>query len=127
MSASQELSPSSQAVPAPSLSDLGENSSNAGRIGEAEGADSPTPTGDYRTVRTLYACVAEHETELSFEPNQIIAKGEKPLFCVESKIVTQLIFCVFFSVRPSLEPGWLEGYLDGKFGLVPENYVEFIT
>lgn len=30
---------------------------------------------EYRTVRTLYACVAEHETELSFEPNQIITKG----------------------------------------------------
>ena len=32
-----------------------------------------------------------------------------------------------FSVRPSMEPGWLEGNLDGKFGLVPENYVEFIS
>jgi hypothetical protein len=30
------------------------------------------------------------------------------------------------SVRPSLEPGWLEGHLDGKVGLVPENYVEYI-
>eukprot|EP00095_Tigriopus_kingsejongensis_P011468 maker-scaffold582_size130280-snap-gene-0.26 protein:Tk11468 transcript:maker-scaffold582_size130280-snap-gene-0.26-mRNA-1 annotation:"hypothetical protein DAPPUDRAFT_321304" len=57
-----------------------------------------------RNVRTLYACVAEHETELSFEPNQIIV-----------------------DVRSSLEPGWLEGTLDGKFGLVPENYVEFIS
>jgi hypothetical protein len=36
-------------------------------------------------------------------------------------------FLIFFSVRPSLEPGWLEGNLDGKFGLVPENYVEFIS
>ena len=34
---------------------------------------------------------------------------------------------VFFSVRHSLEPGWLEGSLDGKFGLIPENYVENIT
>ena len=32
-----------------------------------------------------------------------------------------------FAVRPSLEPGWLEGILDGRVGLVPENYVEFIT
>ena len=31
------------------------------------------------------------------------------------------------SVRPSLEPGWLEGILDGRVGLVPENYVEFLT
>jgi len=29
-------------------------------------------------------------------------------------------------VRPSLEPGWLEGTLNGKTGLVPENYVEFL-
>ena len=36
-------------------------------------------------------------------------------------------FCLFFSVRPSLEPGWLEGNLDGRRGLVPENYVEFIN
>ena len=64
---------------------------------------SSSSTAEYRSVRTLYACVAEHETELSFEPNQIIT-----------------------SVRPSLEPGWLEGCLDGKVGLVPENYVEFI-
>jgi hypothetical protein len=27
-------------------------------------------------VRTLYACVGEHETELSFEPNQIITSGK---------------------------------------------------
>ena len=36
-----------------------------------------------------------------------------------------LIF--YFLVRPSLEPGWLEGNLDGKFGLVPENYVEDVN
>ena len=36
-------------------------------------------------------------------------------------------FFAFFTVRPSLEPGWLEGNLDGRRGLVPENYVEFIN
>ena len=40
---------------------------------------------------------------------------------------SQLIILKCFLVRPSLEPGWLEGNLDGKFGLVPENYVEFIS
>lgn len=30
------------------------------------------------------------------------------------------------SVRPSHEPGWLEGTLHGKSGLIPENYVEVI-
>lgn len=31
-------------------------------------------------VRTLYACVGENETELTFEPNQIITNGETILF-----------------------------------------------
>ncbi|XP_043224068.1 rho GTPase-activating protein 26-like isoform X1 [Amphibalanus amphitrite] len=54
-------------------------------------------------VRTLYACVGENESELSFEPNQIIT-----------------------NVRPSREPGWLEGTLNGQLGLLPDNYVEFL-
>ncbi|KAF7249453.1 Rho GTPase-activating protein 26 [Varanus komodoensis] len=29
-------------------------------------------------------------------------------------------------VHPSQEPGWLEGTLNGKTGLIPENYVEFL-
>lgn len=52
-------------------------------------------------VRTLYACLGESDGELSFEPNQIIT-----------------------NVAPSGEPGWLRGSLNGKTGLVPENYVE---
>ncbi|KAI0231997.1 Rho GTPase-activating protein 26 [Lamellibrachia satsuma] len=56
-----------------------------------------------RTARTLYSCEAENESELSFEPNQII-----------------------HCARISREPGWLEGILDGKVGLVPSNYVEFL-
>ncbi|XP_061717504.1 LOW QUALITY PROTEIN: uncharacterized protein LOC133525231 [Cydia pomonella] len=54
-----------------------------------------------RRVRTLYACLGESEGELSFEPNQIIT-----------------------NVTASAEPGWLRGTLNGKSGLVPENYVE---
>lgn len=30
-----------------------------------------------RRVRTLYACEAENDSELSFEPNQIITSGKK--------------------------------------------------
>lgn len=30
------------------------------------------------------------------------------------------------AVHPSQEPGWLEGTLNGKTGLIPENYVEFL-
>lgn len=67
----------------------------------------PYPKG-YRSqgnirVRTLYACLGENDGELSFEPNQIIT-----------------------NVRGSQEPGWLEGTLNGKTGLIPENYVEVL-
>lgn len=36
--------------------------------------------------------------------------------------------CLLFfdTVRSSMEPGWLEGTLNGKTGLVPENYVEIL-
>ncbi|KAJ9598245.1 hypothetical protein L9F63_011066 [Diploptera punctata] len=68
----------------------------------ASGRSSPATPG-VRRVRTLYACLGENDGELSFEPNQIIT-----------------------NVRQSLEPGWLEGTLNGKTGLVPENYVEFL-
>uniref|UniRef100_A0A8D9DSX2 Rho GTPase-activating protein 10 n=1 Tax=Cacopsylla melanoneura TaxID=428564 RepID=A0A8D9DSX2_9HEMI len=60
-------------------------------------------TSGVRRVRTLFACLGENDGELSFEPNQIIT-----------------------NVRTSLEPGWLEGTLNGKTGLVPENYVELL-
>ncbi|XP_033632382.1 LOW QUALITY PROTEIN: rho GTPase-activating protein 26-like [Asterias rubens] len=54
-------------------------------------------------VRTLYACDADNESELSFVPNQII-----------------------INVKASKEKGWLLGTLNGKTGLVPENYVEML-
>ncbi|XP_038055663.1 rho GTPase-activating protein 26-like isoform X2 [Patiria miniata] len=54
-------------------------------------------------VRTLYACNADNESELSFVPNEII-----------------------INVRASKEKGWLLGTLNGKTGLVPENYVEIL-
>ena len=86
-------------------------------------------------VRTLYACVGEHDSELSFEPNQIITSSEYLAFFSRFGFfvsfhrcwVMQIITILFFTVRPSPEPGWLQGILDGKIGLVPENYVEFIA
>uniref|UniRef100_A0AAY5KXR9 Rho GTPase-activating protein 26 n=1 Tax=Esox lucius TaxID=8010 RepID=A0AAY5KXR9_ESOLU len=54
-------------------------------------------------ARALYACKAEHNSELSF-----------------------IAGTVFENVHPSREPGWLEGTLDGRTGLIPENYVEFL-
>lgn len=34
----------------------------------------------FRRVRTLYACMAENDGELSFEPNQIITNGKIEMF-----------------------------------------------
>ncbi|XP_064214899.1 rho GTPase-activating protein 26 isoform X2 [Tribolium castaneum] len=68
----------------------------------ASGRSSPS-LPRVRRVRTLYACLGEHDGELSFEPNQIIT-----------------------NVKSSQEPGWLEGTLNGKTGLIPENYVEIL-
>ncbi|MCI4386281.1 hypothetical protein PGIGA_G00060560 [Pangasianodon gigas] len=56
-----------------------------------------------RKARALYACKAEHDSELSF-----------------------IAGTIFENVHPSREPGWLEGTLDGRTGLIPENYVEFV-
>ncbi|XP_035825315.1 rho GTPase-activating protein 26 isoform X4 [Aplysia californica] len=63
---------------------------------------SSKPPG--RTVITRYRCEADNEMELSFEANQLIT-----------------------NVRPSRERGWLEGTLNGKTGIIPENYVEYIN
>uniref|UniRef100_A0A914W3K5 SH3 domain-containing protein n=1 Tax=Plectus sambesii TaxID=2011161 RepID=A0A914W3K5_9BILA len=54
-----------------------------------------------RRVKTLYLCIAGHESELSFSPGQIIT-----------------------NVFESKEEGWLVGTLNGKTGLIPANYVE---
>ncbi|XP_062868358.1 rho GTPase-activating protein 26-like isoform X2 [Trichomycterus rosablanca] len=56
-----------------------------------------------RKARALYACKAEHDSELSFAAGTI-----------------------FENVHSSREPGWLEGTLDGRKGLIPQNYVEFL-
>ncbi|MED6283867.1 hypothetical protein CHARACLAT_013438 [Characodon lateralis] len=56
-----------------------------------------------RKAKAVYPCEAEHESELSFQ-----------------------VGAIFSNVTPSREPGWLEGELDGKRGLIPENYVEML-
>lgn len=76
---------------------------NKRTAGSPHYATSYRPPQDNVRVRTLFACLGENDGELSFEPNQIIT-----------------------NVRTSLEPGWLEGTLNGKTGLVPENYVELL-
>uniref|UniRef100_A0A8D2ICS5 Rho GTPase activating protein 10 n=1 Tax=Urocitellus parryii TaxID=9999 RepID=A0A8D2ICS5_UROPR len=56
-----------------------------------------------RKARAVYPCEAEHSSELSFE-----------------------IGAIFEDVQASREPGWLEGTLDGKRGLIPQNYVKLL-
>ncbi|CAL1601043.1 unnamed protein product [Knipowitschia caucasica] len=56
-----------------------------------------------RKAVAVYPCEAEHESELSFQ-----------------------VGAVFNSVTTSREPGWLEGELEGKRGLIPENYVQMM-
>ncbi|XP_074619725.1 rho GTPase-activating protein 26-like isoform X2 [Acropora palmata] len=69
--------------------------------------EEPTPSPQTKTpkkMKTIYPCVAENDTELSFDAGIVIC-----------------------NVRPSKEPGWLEGTLNGRTGLIPENYVEPMT
>ncbi|XP_076003744.1 rho GTPase-activating protein 10 isoform X1 [Genypterus blacodes] len=56
-----------------------------------------------RKAKAVYPCEAEHDSELSFQ-----------------------VGAIFNAVTPSREPGWLEGELEGKRGLIPENYVELL-
>lgn len=66
-------------------------------------SNDSSPISLPRRAKALYACKAEHDSELSFTAGT-----------------------VFENVHPSQEPGWLEGTLDGKTGLIPENYVDFL-
>uniref|UniRef100_A0AAQ4RJG8 Rho GTPase activating protein 10 n=1 Tax=Gasterosteus aculeatus aculeatus TaxID=481459 RepID=A0AAQ4RJG8_GASAC len=56
-----------------------------------------------RKAKAVYPCEAEHDSELSFQ-----------------------VGAIFNGVTQSREPGWLEGELEGKRGLIPENYVEML-
>ncbi|KAM9678915.1 rho GTPase-activating protein 10 isoform 3-T3 [Trichechus inunguis] len=65
--------------------------------------DKPPESITNRKARAVYPCEAEHSSELSFE-----------------------IGAVFEDVQTSREPGWLEGTLNGKRGLIPQNYVKLL-
>ncbi|KAM8765851.1 rho GTPase-activating protein 10 isoform 2-T2 [Rhynchonycteris naso] len=66
-------------------------------------ADKPPESVASRKARAVYPCEAEHSSELSFE-----------------------IGAIFEDVQTSREPGWLEGTLNGKRGLIPQNYVKLL-
>ncbi|XP_077596584.1 rho GTPase-activating protein 26-like [Stigmatopora nigra] len=71
-------------------------------VSSASSDSSPISISGKR-ARALYACKAEHDSELSF-----------------------IAGTIFDNVHASREPGWLEGTLDGRIGLIPQNYVEFL-
>ncbi|XP_051734477.1 rho GTPase-activating protein 26-like isoform X1 [Ctenopharyngodon idella] len=73
------------------------------QLASSPSSESSPISTPLRKARALYACKAEHDSELSF-----------------------IAGTIFDNVHPSREPGWLEGTLDGKTGLIPENYVEFL-
>ncbi|XP_060034974.1 rho GTPase-activating protein 10 isoform X2 [Erinaceus europaeus] len=66
-------------------------------------AEKPPESVSSRKARAVYPCEAEHSSELSFE-----------------------IGAIFEDVQTSREPGWLEGTLNGKRGLIPQNYVKLL-
>nr|XP_057902019.1 rho GTPase-activating protein 10 isoform X3 [Doryrhamphus excisus] len=65
--------------------------------------DKEKPQESSRKAKAVYPCEAEHDSELSFQ-----------------------VGAIFNAVTQSREPGWLEGELEGKRGLIPENYVEML-
>ncbi|KAM6973026.1 rho GTPase-activating protein 42 [Aplochiton taeniatus] len=68
-----------------------------------ENASFSQPVAVGRDAKAMYSCEAEHSHELSFP------QGAQ-----------------FSNVYASVEPGWLQATLDGKMGLIPENYVVFL-
>ncbi|KAG8592367.1 hypothetical protein GDO81_000476 [Engystomops pustulosus] len=65
--------------------------------------DLPSESLPGRKAKAVYPCEAEHSSELSFQVGEI-----------------------FENVHISREPGWLEGTLNGRRGLIPQNYVQFL-
>ncbi|XP_061778866.1 rho GTPase-activating protein 10 isoform X2 [Nerophis lumbriciformis] len=77
-------------------------------LGEGQHVSTPDKEKPHESVsgrkaKAVFPCEAEHDSELSFQ-----------------------VGAIFNAVTPSREPGWLEGELQGKRGLIPENYVEML-
>ncbi|XP_075947526.1 rho GTPase-activating protein 10 isoform X2 [Anarhichas minor] len=69
----------------------------------ASDEEKPEESVTSRKAKAVFPCEAEHDSELSFQ-----------------------VGAIFNAVSQSREPGWLEGELKGKRGLIPENYVEML-
>ncbi|XP_053711856.1 rho GTPase-activating protein 10 [Synchiropus splendidus] len=84
----------------PETPDEGKHAAASAAAAEKE---KPNESVTGRKAKAVYPCEAEHDSELSFQ-----------------------VGAVFHAVTLSREPGWLEGELEGKRGLIPENYVDFL-
>uniref|UniRef100_A0A4W6EQ57 Rho GTPase activating protein 10 n=1 Tax=Lates calcarifer TaxID=8187 RepID=A0A4W6EQ57_LATCA len=99
---------------------MGSNESVSSQSSSASTSETPAEKSDHaplnislssgsnsgvtsRKAKAVYPCEAEHDSELSFQ-----------------------VGAIFNAVTQSREPGWLEGELEGKRGLIPENYVEML-
>nr|XP_028704636.1 rho GTPase-activating protein 10 isoform X5 [Macaca mulatta] len=91
-------SPVTAALPGPPGPDKNHLLADGGSFG-----DWASTIVSSRKARAVYPCEAEHSSELSFE-----------------------IGAIFEDVQTSREPGWLEGTLNGKRGLIPQNYVKLL-
>ena len=78
----------------------------------------------HRKAKALFDCDAEDDCELSFNKDEILYNGK----CGFLSSFTSLILSHTLSlVHESDEPDWLQASkANGKKGLVPENYVEFL-
>lgn len=84
------------------------SSSKFDQISSSSSSLRATPTPQINKIQsrgvTLYPCVADNDSELSFTANEIVTQ-----------------------IRPSKEPGWVMGTINGKTGLIPENYINFTS
>ncbi|XP_030047522.1 rho GTPase-activating protein 10 [Microcaecilia unicolor] len=96
MNTTSSTTPTSTTPPSPSLS-------QAPLLFLPPVGEKPAESAGNRKAKAVYPCEAEHSSELSFQ-----------------------VGAVFEDVQESREPGWLEGTLNGKRGLIPENYVQFL-
>ncbi|XP_051939610.1 rho GTPase-activating protein 10 isoform X2 [Hippocampus zosterae] len=113
-SASEMTTPSEKSERLPLSVSLSSGSSNsrasmaaASWLGEGQHVCTPEKEKPLESVirkaKAVFPCEAEHDSELSFQ-----------------------VGAIFNAVTQSREPGWLEGELEGKRGLIPENYVEML-
>uniref|UniRef100_A0A670YST5 Rho GTPase activating protein 10 n=1 Tax=Pseudonaja textilis TaxID=8673 RepID=A0A670YST5_PSETE len=102
-----ELDDSDNLIPAKEYTRSGSMDSLSSQSPTTAAPTSPQDTEKNNLITdsamAVYPCEAEHSSELSFQTG-----------------------AVFEDVHLSREPGWLEGTLNGKRGLIPQNYVQFL-